>query len=142
MKKIIADVHARDINPTDNRSDSAILRQHGYAKTTKPGEVFNSKAYLTEYELFYKNKKTPDQIANQLAAKARRNVFEGLDSVDDKVKLEYTKLQFRQEESEANRVKFNVKDINGNMMTLLGVNAEQAIDASSRVHNITEIDEE
>ncbi len=139
LRKMVAEIHKRDITVTDRRSDTAIMRKYGYSENSKPSEVFKSKSYLAEHKAFYSNKKTPDQLSDQLAAKARKNVFEGLDNEDDKVKLEYTKLQFRQEESEASRIKLNMKDVNGNMLTLLGVNATDAIGDGLPIHHMEEI---
>ena len=142
LRKMVAEIHKRDITPTDKRSDTAIMREFGYSANSKPSEVFNSKSYLAEYKMFYANKRTPDQLADQLAAKARRNVFEGLDNTDDKVKLEYTKLQFNQEDREAARTKLELKDSYGNMMTLLGSAATEAMKENNPVQNITEITEQ
>ncbi len=123
--KLVAEIQARDVNPKDKRSDSAILRQYGYADTTKPSEVFGSKYFLKAHDEYYKSHKTTEQLADQMSAKARRNTFEGLDSADDRLKFDYTKLVFANEEKEASQKKLKVTDLNGNMMELMGVAAEE-----------------
>lgn len=141
MTKLVTEIHNRDINPTDNRTDRAIARQIGYSDSTKMKEIFGSKCYLEQHNLFYRNKKTPDELATQLAAKARRNVFNGLDNDDEKIKLEYTKMQFNQEDKEANRTKLEMKDAHGNMMTLLGSAATDALQIKGITTNITEVED-
>ena len=139
--KVVTEMHKRDIDPADTRSNTRIIQQAGFSPNTKPIEVLNSKLFLKEYELYYKHRKTPVQIQEQLAAKARRNMFEGMDDEDKKVKLEYTRLQLNQEDKEASRMKLEMKDSHGNMMTLLGASAQDALQ-SGAMGMVTEITSE
>ena len=140
LTKVVTEIHKRDIDPNDKRSDTAILKQIGYSPSTKVCEVLGSKSYLMAHEAYYKNRKTPEELQNQLAAKARRNLYEGMDNFDPKIKLEYTKLQLNQEEKEAARTKLEIKDGQGNLMTLLGVAATDAAVIQGGIRPLTEIE--
>ncbi len=137
--KVIDQRHKRDVDPKDKRSDTAILAEIGYSPMTKVCEVLKSKAYLIEHEAYYKNRKTPEQLQAQLSAKARKNLYEGMDDRDPKIKLEWTKMQFNQEDKEASRTKLELKDVHGNMMTLLGSAATDAIEKRKPITHITEV---
>ncbi len=123
FRKIVKAIDERDKDPTDNTSDRAILRDAGYSDQTKAIEVLGSPSYLKVRTEYYKNHKDYKHVERQLEAKARRNLDEGLDSKVPREKLEWTKLQLKQEEVVANRVKLEIKDTNGNLLTLFGLQA-------------------
>jgi len=121
MGKIVKRLDKRDKDPTDGASDRQILRDAGYSDLTKTSEIMSSQGFQRAAERYYKTNAGYIEVQEGLAAKARRNLDEGMDDRDKTIKIKYTALQLKQEADMASRSKLEIKDIDGNMMTLLGI---------------------
>ncbi len=121
MNKLVKRMDTRDKNPMDNSSNRTILRELGYSDYTTTKEIINSKSFVAAETRYYKKHPKYDELQDDLAAKARRNLDEGMDAEDEKIKFKYTDMQFKQEAEIASRSKLELKDMDGNMMTLMGI---------------------